>query len=145
MTQTIAMTFPYKEFPIQYTNPLNPRKTTLLRPVIQIDFESKEGGFGYLALIDSGADYCLFHGSIGEQLGLDVKKGKALSFYGTSGKQQIAYFHKVRFSAAGKEIEAMVGFSYQINELAFGILGQEGFFDQFTITFNLNKKFITLN
>lgn len=139
------MQFPFKEFPIQYTNPLNPRKTTLLRPVIQIDFETKDGGFGYLALIDSGADYCLFHGSIGEQLGLDVKKGKALAFYGTSGKQQIAYFHKIRFSVAGKEIETLVGFSYQINELAFGILGQEGFFSNFKVSFDLSKKLIEVD
>ena len=33
-----------------------------------------------LALIDSGADYCIFHATIGEQLGLDITKGKELIF-----------------------------------------------------------------
>jgi len=80
--------FKYKKFPIDTKNYPFPNQKSALRPVIQIDFDLPNGGFGYLVLIDSGADYCIFHATIGEQLGLDITKGKELIFYGTSGEPQ---------------------------------------------------------
>lgn len=69
------MNFRYRKFPVDQDNCPFPDKKSSLRPVIQIDFENPKGNFGYFVLIDSGADYCLFHGTVGEQLGLDIKKG----------------------------------------------------------------------
>lgn len=140
------MQIPYKSFQIHPSNKLSPKNTELMRPIIQIDLINKKGKpFGYEALIDSGADYCLFHGVIGEQLGLNVKKGKQLGFYGTSGRSQIAYFHEITFTIQGKEITSTVGFSYGIESLSVGLLGQNGFFDKFTIRFDLKNKIIELN
>ena len=79
------MNFRYQKFPIDKENCPFPNKNSALRPVIQVDFETDSGKFGYLALIDSGADYCIFHSEIGEQLGLDIKSGIPLVFFGTSG------------------------------------------------------------
>ncbi len=139
------MQLPYRSFPIAPSNKLVPNQTELLRPVIQIDFQTVKGSFGYAVLIDSGADYCLFHGSIGEQLGLDVKKGKVLGFYGTSGRNQVAYFHEITFAIQGQSITTLVGFSYGIESLSVGLLGQYGFFDKFKISFDIQNKSITLD
>jgi len=64
------MNFKYRKFPLDpKENPDFKRKSSL-RPIIQIDFETEKGNFGYLVLIDSGADFCVFHGEIGKGWGL---------------------------------------------------------------------------
>ena len=138
------MNFKYRKFPIDQNNCPFPNKKSAIRPVIQIDFTGVKGGFGYFVLIDSGADYCIFHASVGEQLGLDIKSGKPLTFFGTSGKPQIAYFHKVSFEVGGIEHRCDVGFSYEMEKLAYGLLGQDGFFNRWVVKFEYNKESIEL-
>ncbi len=138
------MNFRYRKFPVDQDNCPFPNKKSSLRPVIQIDFDSSSRGFGYFVLVDSGADYCLFHATIGEQLGLDIKKGTPLTFYGTSGEPQKAYFHKITFKIGGHEYTTSAGFSYDMEKLAYGILGQDGFFDQWTVKFEYHKENVEL-
>ena len=134
------MKFDYQKFPVDKENCPFPNKKSSLRPVIQIDFETREGTFGYLVIIDSGADYCLFHASIGELLGLDIKTGKPLTFYGTSGQPQIAYFHKITFKIGGYKHTCDVGFSFDMEKLAYGLLGQDGFFNKWIVKFECHKE-----
>ncbi|OGM77332.1 hypothetical protein A2188_01120 [Candidatus Woesebacteria bacterium RIFOXYA1_FULL_43_9] len=138
------MDFEYKKFPTNLNNCPFPGKKSSLRPVIQIDFETKKGKFGYLALIDSGADYCMFHALVGEELGLDIKSGRLLTFFGTSGEPQKAYFHKVTFSIGGHSHTCEVGFSYDLEKLAYGLLGQDGFFDKWIVKFEYHKENVEL-
>lgn len=138
------MNFKYRKFPLDPKNCPFQNKRSSLRPVIQIDFETKNGSFGYLVLIDSGADYCIFHATVGEQLGLDIKTGTPLTFFGTSGKPQKAYFHKITFKIGGHHHTCEVGFSYDMEKLAYGLLGQDGFFDKWTVKFEYHKKNIDL-
>jgi hypothetical protein len=140
------ISIPYSPFPIPPSNKLDPKQSSLFRPVVELKLKSKDGKeISYSALIDSGADYCLFHGIIGEQIGLNVKKGKPLNFYGTGGRTQTAYFHEIMFSIEGTEITTMVGFSYGLESLNVGLLGQTGFFNKFKIEFDLQKRIITLD
>ena len=140
------MKIPYRPYPIPPGNKLDPKQSSFLRPVVDLRLQTLDGGeIGYSAIIDSGADYCLFHGVIGEQLGLDVKKGKALSFYGTGGRKQTAYFHQITFSLDETQITAQIGFCYGIECLSVGLLGQIGFFDRFKISFDLKNDLIEIN
>lgn len=135
------MDFKYKKFPVDSHNCPFPNKKYALRPVIQIDLESPtKGNFSYLVLIDSGADYCIFHASIGELLGLHIVSGVPLTFYGTSGEPQKAYFHKITFKIGGKSHTAEIGFSYDMEKLAYGLLGQDGFFDTWNVKFECKKE-----
>lgn len=98
------MNFRYRKFPVDSKNCPFPDKKSVLRPVIQIDFVGISRKFSYLVLIDSGADYCVFHAKVGELLGLDIKSGKLVTFYGTSGQPQVAYFHWIVKFEYHKEI-----------------------------------------
>lgn len=138
------MNFKYKKFPVNPENCPFPDKKSSLRPVIQIDFETPNGKFYYFALIDSGADYCMFHAKIGEMLDLDIKKGKPLIFYGTSGEPQKAYFHKVTFKVGGIDHLCEVGFSYDMEKLPYGLLGQDGFFNKWIVKFEYHKENVEL-
>ncbi len=140
------MNIPYRSYPIHPSNKLFPNQKDLLRPIIDISLKGKDGtDIIYSVLVDSGADYSLFHGSIGEQLGLNVKKGKPLGFYGTSGRSQTAYFHEITFKIEDQEVKSWIGFCYGIQSMSVGLLGQFGFFDKFKISFDLEKKLISLN
>jgi len=138
------MNFRYRKFPVDSKNCPFPNKKSALRPVIQIDFETSSGNFGYLVLIDSGADYCIFHASVGEQLGIDIKSGKPLIFFGTSGDPQKAYFHEITFKIGGHLHTCGVGFSYDMEKLAYGLLGQDGFFNKWVVKFEYQKENIDL-
>lgn len=138
------MNFSYRKFPVDSKNCPFPDKKSALRPVIQIDFGGISRKFSYLVLIDSGADYCVFHAKVGELLGLDIKSGKLVTFYGTSGQPQIAYFHAVSFKIGGHDHICEAGFSYEMERLPYGLLGQDGFFNKWIVKFEYHKENIEL-
>jgi len=108
-----------------------------LRPVIPIEIIYKNLPVPYEVLIDSGADFCIFDGEIGEYLGLEVNKGALLMFGGIQGMSNSkAYMHEVVLDIGGLSYKTMVGFSYDISKDGLGILGQKGFFDIFTVKFD---------
>jgi len=121
-----------------------PERKFILRPVIPIILEHESKKVGYKVLIDSGADYNIFHAVIGGILGLDVKAGKKEIFGGISGSQATAYFHLVNVEIGDWKYKLYCGFSYDISPFGYGVLGQKGFFDNFVIKFDLLKEEIEL-
>jgi len=141
----MALKFSYKKFP-QDPNEAFPDHKQAQRPVIPITVKYKEKEIDYLALIDSGADFCIFHGEIGEYLGIDIKLGKKLEFFGVTGQKEAAYFHEITICIGGHDRKCYCGFSELDNRrLPYGILGQRGFFDVFKITMCYTKKRIELS
>ena len=139
----MALKFPYQKFP-SGPNDAFPDHKQAQRPVITIKVKCNNKEIEYLALIDSGADFCMFHAEIGEHLGIDVNKGKRLKFFGVTGDKQVAYFHKIKIEVGGHEKECYCGFSHELNKMPYGILGQKGFFDQFKVSMDYNKNRIEL-
>lgn len=91
------------------------------------------------------ADFCIFDGAIGEQIGIDVKSGTREVFGGIQDRGGAeAFLHKVTLNIGGWDYHTTVGFSYDIAAHGFGILGQKGFFDKFTIKFDLSKEEIEI-
>jgi len=126
-----------------------PRRLSFSRPVIPIQLIRCANKVRYLAMIDSGADFCVFHASIGEIIGLTIESGKSQYFSGVSGQQNIssgllAYFHDIQIEVGGYKFDCWAGFSRDIENLPYGFLGQLGFFDLLDIHFNYNKERIEL-
>jgi len=138
------MKFKYKKFRISST-PAFPQRKYVLRPIIPILITHKGRTIGYEALLDSGADFCIFHAEIGEYLGISVVSGPREFFGGVVGSQATAYIHKVDFTIGGNSyLNIPVGFSYDIAPHGYGILGHEGFFNIFKVIFDLRKEQIEL-
>jgi len=133
------MKFDYLKFPAEPTEAFPDRKNAL-RPVLPIVVKNNDKKLNYLVLIDSGADHNIFHAEIGEELGIDIKKGKKLNFWGTSGEKQVAYYHHILIEVGGWEYKCYCGFSYEIEHLPYGLLGQDDFFKQFRIIFDYSKE-----
>ncbi len=132
------MKFSYKRIPI---SPTKKQKFTkhVLRPVIPIRVKHKGRAIGYEALIDSGADYCIFHSELAEIMGIAWDKGEIVSLGGVGGKKFKGRFSKVKISVGGNEIETKVLFSDDIPDFGYAILGQVGFFEFFRIRFIYQK------
>jgi len=117
----------------------------ILKPIIPVKIIVDGKNIRYSALVDSGADFCIFDAEIGEALGLDIKSGDKETFGGIQSRSGAeAFFHGVELNIGGWEYKTIVGFSYDIAKFGFGVLGQKGFFDIFTIKFDLLKEEIEL-
>lgn len=119
--------------------------TSILKPIIPIEIGYEGRPIKYGALVDSGADFCIFDAQIGEALGIDVRSGKVEKFGGVqSSSPGKAYLHKVILTVGGWIYSTEVSFSYDIAPWGYGILGQKGFFDIFKIKFDLSKESMEL-
>ncbi|MFA5750935.1 MAG: retropepsin-like aspartic protease [Candidatus Paceibacterota bacterium] len=119
----------------------------ILRPVIPIKLKNKNQKIGYLVLIDSGADICLFNAEIGEAIGIEIKKGKIKEVFGIGGKASFYYLHRVKIEVGGYEYEIDAGFMPSISGslgMPYGVVGQNGFFEHFKVIFDKSKEEIEL-
>ena len=121
-----------------------PGRFSAARPAIPITLINGDKRINYISIIDSGADLSIFHAEIGEQIDIEIEKGKQLPFFGIYGKPMTAYFHQIKIGVGGYEFNCCAGFSRELDQLPYGLLGQYGFFDLFTITFDFTKKRLEL-
>lgn len=135
--------FSYQSFHAQPIDPF-PNRQAVFRPVIDIRLLWNSQSTQYRVLIDSGADFCIFHSDVAAVLGIPIARGKKMIFYGTSGTPQVAYFHNIKMEIGGWPMELYCGFSPDMNSLPYGLLGQTGFFDRFKIEFDYKNKRIEL-
>ena len=108
----------------------------VLEPIIPVTLSSSNKRVTVAALIDSCSELCLFHSSIARALGLDLKSGREDRIKGIALDEIPTYLHKVSLTLRSeKPIEVEVGF-LELDLLPDGgLLGQDGFFDQFDIRF----------
>ncbi len=117
----------------------------VLRPIIPLTIIHGGQSTVYTALVDSGADFCVFDAQVGEYLGLDIRSGLVEKFSGIEESDGIeAFFHDVVLKIGGWEYKTKVGFSYNIANQGYAILGQKGFFEMFAIKFDYKKGEIEL-
>lgn len=117
-----------------------------IRPVIEIKLKANNKFFLYEALVDSGADICLFHSEVGEALGLDISKGKPCEVFGVGGKVSLYYLHTIEIEVGRWTHKAEVGFMPDVagRMMSYGLVGQKGFFENFIVKFDLSKEEIEL-
>jgi hypothetical protein len=87
------------------------------------------------ALVDTGASRCIFHGSLGWGISLDIEKGAKDQTVGVSGKPTTIFLHDVSlYIPGGHVLRISAGFT---NELPMaGILGRNGFLEHFKVLFD---------
>lgn len=139
------MKFPYKKLRVISPPDFLRGLSYLLRPIIPVVLHYKGKSIGYEALIDSGADFCLFHADLAEYLGIPLQESNKQSFGGITGQKAAVYMHLIDLSVGGHRFSSIpVGFSHEIAPHGHGILGQHGFFDLFKVIFDLEKEQIEL-
>lgn len=117
------------------------------RPIIKITLRNPQNKkqLDYIALVDSGADFNIFHGDLSYMLDIDLTKAKKIPISGISDGTAIeGYWVPLEIGLNGKFYPSMSVFCFEISLDGFGVLGQEGFFNNFLIQFNLSKNEILL-
>lgn len=133
------MKFPYLKIPRK-----DPSKKWVTRPIIPVTLFGPKGSVNVDALIDSGADRCLFNAELGREIGLDLEKGEKEIFSGIEGGKIGAFLHKIQLQVIGieKKIEIITGFADAPG--IFAVLGQDGFFDAFRIKFEKDHNIVEI-
>jgi hypothetical protein len=92
-----------------------------------------------LAVVDSGSPYCLFQADIANFFHIDLTKAPTGSMGGIiGGPQDVTYFHKIRLQVENNWTFEVTGAF--LKKLAVPIiLGRNGFFDRFQVTFDHSK------
>lgn len=130
------MKFPYKKIELLP----GMRREFLLKPIIPLYLFSQKSFVRVEALIDSGADFTVFHSELAEVLGIQWQKGISHKFRGITGSSGIVYFHSIKIKVGSWLVPLECGFSKNLGEDNYGILGQEGFFENFKVVFDLKTE-----
>src|SRR3989338_8599559 len=131
------MTFLHSSEPMKLPYKLYDR--SVLRPVVPIRLKHGTKGLLYEALVDSGADISLFSREIGEVLGVDVESENHYKVRGVGVALALYYMHEITLIISGQSYKSEVGFEEEASEeiAPYGVIGQQGLFDHFTVKFSL--------
>lgn len=118
------MKFRYLKFPLEPSHPFF--GNAILKPIIPIEISFQARSLRYAALVDSGADFCIFHAEIGEALGFEVRDGTRMDFGGIQDRGgAVSYLHPVTLIIGDSSLDVQVGFSYDIAHMAMGCSASE--------------------
>jgi hypothetical protein len=122
-----------------------PARRVTLRPYLALNLLTGSRSFSCYALIDSGADDCIFPAMFVQRLGLEFHSGRRYSFGGVGSSGQEAYFLDVDVDIVGVAMHTLsVGFSTSLDGRGHGLLGQNGFFERFSVRFDHKKGTFTI-
>ena len=115
------------------------------RPILPVTLKHNKKELKYIALLDSGADFNIFHSDIAMVLDIDLTKLSKSSFSGINkGVRGTMQMTIIEIGIDNYTFNAPVYFSSDISPDGYGIVGQLGFFNKFKITFNFDKRKIEL-
>jgi len=106
---------------------------TLIKENVKIDIDG---------LIDSGANISVFREEIAECLEIVIEDGDEILLQGLGGRI-VGYIHELRVRVDDEEFPCKVVFSKELT-VGLNILGREGFFEYFQVTFNEAAKEVIL-
>ena len=125
------MKIEYRKYGIKYS------------PEIKVILKYRRNIVDLYALVDSGADICIFPSKVGDDLGLNVKSVKPEKSIGVGGRKiKIpTYIHNLKLIVLGREFRIRCGF---IDELPIPLLGRNCFFNRFIVTFYQREKYMDI-
>src|SRR5438105_13706714 len=119
------MVQPQHTFPYRFID-----ESKFPRPYIPVTLRSHKRVMDpLLALVDSGADFCLFDGELSYLLDIDFTKLEQINLSGVAGKA-IGYVAHIEIGINHTFFSVPAVFSFDFSPKGFGgIIGQVGFFD----------------
>ncbi len=112
-------------------------------PLVPVTLFGPSGSVTFLALLDSGADDCIFHADYAAQVGLQVKAGRQEKRGGIVPDETTpVYVHEVDMSIGDHQarFRCEVAFSLVMpKQPTDQLIGREGVFDKLRIGFRLSK------
>lgn len=125
------MTFSYREI-----------TPGIIRPIIPIILKAEHKFALYSALVDSGADHCIFSIEVAKLLGISTLI-KKVTLSGIGDQTVAGYLGSVEITIDQTTYKLKAVFA-DIADFGHGILGQKGFFDHFDVKLSYTKQIIEL-
>ena len=116
----------------------------LIRPIIPLIIKSPAKVALYSALIDSGADYCIFGLDVAEALDIKLNSKNKVEITGI-GRDKVEGFRSELELRIGNHIYTTSVVFAKTRKLDYGILGQKGFFDHFDVKLSYQKQAIEID
>ncbi len=149
------MKLPFSELPAPSTEAF-PQRTSISRPIVGLLLEKDGCQMLVFALIDSGADTCVFPASVAETLGIPIPNDKPSRFSGSNSEPQIAYYEEIQATILpmdGPNIDPdqtpltfplYAGFCETMEHVGMGVLGLDDFFYRFSVNFHRAQGYFEL-
>lgn len=135
-------------YPVAYAEiqapatPAFPTGHLVRRPVLSLALQNGTNRLSCYAIVDSGADHCVFPRSFMQPLGLDPLAAPVDMTSGVGSTNVPTHFANVTLDFGVTQFSVYAGFTTGMDALGMGLLGQAGFFERFKIVFdNANKLF----
>jgi hypothetical protein len=133
-----------------------PDRSELKRPIVALLLANGDHQVVVFAVVDSGADVCVFPASVAEQLGISLPSRRISAFSGSGDTSQTAYFEHVEatilpMDAPGIEPDQppmtfplYAGFCESMEHIGMGLLGNDGFFSRFAVSFHHARSYFEI-
>ena len=134
----IAVPYKYTTFSLP-PSPAFPQGRVVHRPVVAVTLVNGQKKFSCYAILDTGADYCAFPLPFAFPLDLDPLVAVADQSMGVGSYGVPTYFWDLVIQLRGTQLvfPAKVGFTEGLNTWGLGLLGQDGFFNRYSVNFDL--------
>lgn len=106
------------------------------RPVVKVDLSTPNGKISCYAIVDSGADHCVFPLSFAAALGFSHLGQTPVNTSGVGSGAVPMYYWPINMNLGPVAIDVLAGFTDGMNTIGMGLLGQFGFFDHFKVMFD---------
>lgn len=106
------------------------------RPTLVLTLRNGRNGLKCYALVDSGADHCIFPRSFMQRLGIDLLTAPVDMTSGVGSTNVPTHYCNVTLDLGVIDFQVYAGFTAGMDQFGIGLLGQDGFFDKFKITFD---------
>jgi len=133
-----------------------PLRTELKRPIVALLLAKEDRQFVVFAVVDSGADLCVFPASVATRLGISLPNDRASTFSGSGETTQLAYFEPIQATILPMDAPNIepdqepiafplyAGFCETLEHFGMGLLGHESFFSRFTVSFNYTQSYFEI-
>ena len=112
-------------------------------PAIPVTLLSKGKRIEIYTIIDSGSEVSLFDKELAKRLGINYRLTKDIRYMGGVSGRLLVYVHQLDISIGGRTFPCKIGFSDE-RTTSHNLLGRQGFFENFKITFDEKNKKIFL-
>ncbi len=130
------------EYTVPYKNVLYENFGFVNEPKLTLPLKTKTGYKKVTFLLDSGAVVSALPLKAAKDVGVDFSRAKRITLQGFSGLPTFAYFGQITVQIGGRDFSFPAVFT-ESNGTTY-ILGRKGFFDQFAIYFDNQKKTVTI-